>query len=373
MQKFRILQFPVRNTAGGSTQYALNNWEYIDKTRFQFDFATLDGKLDFEEKLTAQDCNVHYIPCSAESDLDRFIAGFNAILDLGYDAVHLHTNYWKSFTVEELAKAKNIPVIIVHSHCAELGGAAANVDREEAIARHNRQKAKFDPALATHFCACSRLAADWLFGPQIPREKIRILANAIDVDRFSYNPHARERCRHKLGLEDSFVVGHVGRFEYQKNHDFLIDVFAEASKQIPNAKLMLIGIGTLFDEVKAKVRRLGLSDKAIFLGKRSDMAELYHAMDLFVLPSRFEGLPISMVEAQCSGLKCYASENIADELKIATYAHYLPLSNEVWSKEIIETAHKSCERRDRSAEVAAAGYSIHEQIKVLERIYSGKE
>ena len=373
MKKFRILQFPVRNTSGGVTEYALNNWKNIDKKRFQFDFATLGGKLDFEEEVTAQGCAVHYVSCSAESDINQFVAEFNAILEAGYDAVHLHTGFWKSFAVEELAKAKKIPVIIIHSHSSELSSATPIVNREEAKALHNMQKEKFDPGLATHFCACSRLAAGWLFGPQIPLEKIQVLPPAIDVDRFSYFPQVREHHRRELGLERNFVIGHVARFAYEKNHDFLIDVFAEVSKQIPNAKLILKGIGALFDEVKSKVQRLGLSDKVLFLVERRDMSKLYQAMDLFVLPSRFEGLPQVMLEAQCSGLKCYASESITDEVKITDLTHFLPLSIDAWSNEIIETAHKNYVRRDRSAEVAAAGYSIKEQIKVLERIYAGDE
>ena len=129
----------------------------------------------------------------------------------------------------------------------------------------------------------------------------------------------------------------------------------------------------MLDEIKEKVQNLSLSDKVLFLGKRSDVAELYQAMDLFVLPSLFEGLPISMLEAQCSGLKCYASENITDEVKITTGVHYLPFSISAWSNEIITTFCDGYERYDRSAEVAAAGFSIKEQIRVIERIYAGED
>ena len=373
MNKIRVLQFPIRNTAGGITQYALKNWEYIDKTNYQFDFATFDNKLDFENELTGQYCKVHYFSCYAEDNIKQFTAELNEILDIGYDAVHLHTSYWKSFIVEEAAKARNIPVIIVHSHNSELGGADSTINREDAIIWHKRQRDNFNESLATHFFACSQNSAKWLFGPQIPKESIKILNNAIDVKKFKYTPRIRMHYRDKLGFHDNYIIGHVGRFEYQKNHEFLINVFYNVSKQIKNARLVLVGIGSNMNEVKEKVHRLGLSEKVQFLGKRADVAELYQAIDLFVLPSLFEGLPISMIEAQCSGLKCLTSDNVTEEVKITDCVKHLPLRSEVWRDEIIKTAISNYERYDQSAEVTAKGFSISDQIKTLERIYAREE
>jgi phosphorylcholine metabolism protein LicD/phosphopantetheinyl transferase (holo-ACP synthase) len=373
MRKFRILQFPVRNTMGGITQYALNNWKHIDKSHFQFDFATIDTKLDCAYELIAQGCEVHYISCYYENNPERFVKEFNAILDRGYDAIHLHTSYWKSFIVEELAIAKNVPIIIVHSHNSDLGGMAASANRKETLKIHNKKKAEFATDLATHFCACSNKAADWLFGEQIPKEKIQILPNAIDVERFAFNPAIREKYRKELVLENDFVIGHVGRFEYQKNHDFLINIFNEVSKIIYNAKLLLIGDGELFDEIKEKVNRLNLADKVLFLGRRTDVSSLYQAMDTFVLTSHFEGLAIVLIEAQCSGATTTTTNVTMPENTITDLIEGLPFDLNLWRDRIVDIANDGFERRDYSEEVTAAGYSIKRQIKILENIYSKGE
>jgi glycosyltransferase involved in cell wall biosynthesis len=372
-KKIRVLQFPVRNTGGGITAYALNNWKYIDKAGFVFDFATCDKHLDFEDELAAQGCGIHYLSCYAEDAPEKFRAEFNAILDEGYDAVHLHTSYWKSFTVEELAAARGVPVVVVHSHNSNLGGLPAKADRKEALAIHEKKKSEFTTELATHFCACSKLAADWLFGPRIPRDRIAVLPNAIDVEKFAFNPDVRRRCRIELGIDGKFVIGHVGRFEYQKNHDFLLDVFAETAKEVPSAVLLSVGVGELFDEIKAKAERLGILDRILFLGKRNDVENLYQAMDAFALTSRFEGLAIVLIEAQCAGLATTTTTTTTmPENVITDNIVGLPFDADAWRKRIARLAKEGYERRDRSAEAAAAGYSIKEQIRRLERIYAGE-
>jgi glycosyltransferase involved in cell wall biosynthesis len=370
-QKIRVLQFPVRNTGGGVTKYALNNWRYIDKSRFVLDFATCDKKLDFEDELVAQGCKVHYLSRYAEQDFDGFCKEFGRILDENYDAIHLHTSFWKSFTVEELAMARGVPVVIVHSHNADLGGLPIDADRDASLALHNKRKSEFDESLATHFCACSRLAADWLFGCQIPRERIQVLPNAIDVEQFAYNPALRRRYREELGIEDKFVIGHVGRFEYQKNHEFLLDVFAEVTKEEPNAVLLSVGTGDLFENIKQKANQLGISNKILFLGKRDDVAHLYQAMDLFALTSRFEGLAIVLIEAQCAGLRTMTTtmpENVITDNIIG-----LPFDVDAWRDEIARVVREGYDRRDRREEVAKAGYSIKEQIHLIERIYGEED
>jgi glycosyltransferase involved in cell wall biosynthesis len=373
-KKIRVLQFPVRNTGGGITKYALNNWKHIDHSRFRFDFATCDKeRLSFEDEAESKGCRVFHISCYAEENYERFCREINAILDNGYDAVHLHTSFWKSFTLEELAVAKKVPVIIVHSHNSDLGGLSAAANREESLELHERKKAEFSTAFATHFCACSRLAADWLFGSQIPRDRIKILPNAIDVEKFAFNPEIRAEYRKTLGVEDKFVVGHIGRFEYQKNHDFLIDVFSEVAKQAANAVLLLIGDGDLMPGIKRKVEKLGLNEKVLFLGKRNDVPELYQAMDTFALTSRFEGLAIVLIEAQCAGLATTTTTTTMPENVITDNIVGLPFDIGAWVDRMVSISKKGYERRDRSGEVAKAGYSIKEQIHRLEGIYAGEE
>jgi len=367
MKKLKILQFPIANTGGGVTQYVLKNWDFIDKSRFQFDFVTLSNSIDFENRIIEQGCKVHHISYSAEKNQEQFILEFNRILDEEYDVIHIHTMSWKSFLVEQIAKKREIPMVIVHSHNTMV--TSSDEDRELAIELHEKQKKLFNSDLATHFCACSNLAADWLFGEQIPRDKIKIMKNAVDVNCFSYNLEVRNAYRSKLGLDDCFVVGNIGRFVYQKNHEMLIDVFKQVYDKVPNARLMLIGTGELEIEIRKKVQQYQLDDKVFFMGKRNDVNCLMMSMDVFVLPSRFEGLPIVLVEAQTSGLKCLTSTQITNEVAITNLIEFIPLQDvREWVQKIIDYS-KGYSRINTDRLITEEGYNIKFQIKELEKLY----
>ncbi len=210
MKKIKVLQFPMANVYGGITQYALQNWRYIDKTRFQFDFATLSkSKLYFENEVTAQGCKVYHISCYAEENEEQFKKEIKAIFKNDYDVVHLHTSYWKSFLVEKLAKEAGISKVIIHAHNSSVLG---EDHRKEDIDHHNQCVMQLDESIATDYWACSRLAAKWLYGDRIPAEKIVIQKNAIDVDRFQFQPEIAQKIRKELEWEDKYIIGHVGRF-----------------------------------------------------------------------------------------------------------------------------------------------------------------
>jgi glycosyltransferase involved in cell wall biosynthesis len=312
---------------------------------------------------------VHYISNHPNDNEGQFIIELNAVLDKGYDAIHLHTPYWTGFIIEEIAKKRGIPVVIVHSHSTKID-IADEEKRNEASKLHEKVKSSFNMNLATHFCACSDVAADWLFGEQISRDKIRVLHNAIDTEKFSFSPCIREKHRTEFHAKDSFLIGFAGRFCYQKNPEMLIDIFINVSKHLPQAKLLLIGIGEMLEKIKERVFNCGLSEKVIFLGYRTNVSDLLQAMDVFLLPSRFEGLPITLVEAQCSGLHCLTSEYVTKETKITPLLEFLPYDTNVWAKRIREIAGSRFIRDDMSNELDKAGYSLKSQIKVLEDIYS---
>jgi glycosyltransferase involved in cell wall biosynthesis len=363
---------PVRNAKGGITQYALRNWEYIDKSRFLFDWVTLDKELSFEPELVRQGCNVHYLSCRQEEDESRFRVEMEAILECGYDAVHLHTSYWRGFLAEELAIDANVPRIIVHAHSTGIDVSDV-LERTRLLDAHNAWKARFNEALATHFTACSSPAAEFLFGAQIPMERVVILKNAIDTGKFAYNAKTRAETRSRMGLDGEFVILQPARMVYQKNHSFMLGVFAEASRQLPNAVLLLAGDGDLRDALVKEAGDLRIANRVRFLGFRDDIQELLQAADLLVMPSLFEGLTIAAIEAQCSGVYCLLSDQMAEETVVSGNAVRLPLDTALWRDAIVLLAREGYERRDRSSEVAAAGYSMKEQVKVLERIYAGED
>jgi len=366
--KIGILQFPIRASYGGITHYAFNNWKHLDKKKFACDFATVSKHLGFEKEITESGAGLHYISCYAEENREQFIEEMRVLLKNGkYDVVHLHTSFWKSFLVEEIALECKIPKIIVHSH-------STHIDIEDDEARlaaetlHEQKKRAFNTSLATDFWACSSLAADWLFGPQIPREHIRVMKNAIDVKRYVYNCEVRDTYRRKLGLDGCFVLGHVGRFCYQKNHEFLLRVFAQVCSKMKNTCLLLAGSGPLEEAVRQQAQQLHISDKVVFLGSRMDVPQLLQAMDVFCLPSRFEGLGIVLVEAQSAGLKCLASDAVPDEAKITENLRFLPLTEEDWVQAALEIA-KGYVRKDMYEEVTEAGYNIVKQVKTVEEFY----
>lgn len=367
MKKIKILQFPIANSYGGITHYALNNWKWMDKNKFQCDFATMSKKLDFADEILETGSKIHYISCYAEENREQFIKEVNQILDEGYDVVHLHTKQWKSFLMEEICLERKVLKIIVHSHSTRCDANDAE-KRELETKEHYRVRELFNENLATDFWACSKSAAEWLFGERIPENKIKIMNNAIETEEFVYKKDVRQRLRKEFGVEDKFVIGNIGRLVYQKNQEFLLDVFAKVAEFRKNVVLMIIGDGELKEKLQLQSQKLGIEEQVMFLGKRSDTNDLYQMLDLFVLTSRFEGLPISMIEAQTAGLRCLCSDTVTREIDITGNVRLLPLVNTVWSKAIGEEV-KEYTRENMYQIITEAGYNNLMQIKRIEREY----
>jgi glycosyltransferase involved in cell wall biosynthesis len=366
--KTKILQMPIRNAKGGITQYALRNWERIDKSRFVFDWVTLDKKLDFEDELTAQGCKVHYLSCRQEENEALFISEMKKILAHGYDAIHLHTSYWRGFLAEELALQAKIPKIIVHAHSTGID-IADPIEREKLLDAHNNWKEKFGTQLATHFVACSVLAANFLFGSQIPKKRIQILRNAIDTEIFKYNEQTRNEMRKKLGVENKFVLLQSGRLEYQKNFAFTLGVFEEYVKQNPDAVLLIAGDGSLRNELEKTAFPLG--EKVKYLGFRNDISALLQAADVFLQPSLFEGFSIASVEAQCSGISWLVSENVPQAaLPLAKAA--LPLVKAAWVDMLSQVAANPSRNIHAAEQLRELGWDLQSQIKILEELYASR-
>lgn len=368
MRRLKLLQFPIASSQGGITQYVLNNWKHIDKERFQFDFATMSKSLPMQEELVLQGCKVFKISCYAEENEEQFIKEFKKILLGGYDVIHLHTKQWKSFCVEQVAKECGIKKIVIHSHSTGIDTQDIKKKEWETI-QHYRLRNKVSKDLGTDFWACSWLAADFLFGSNIPKSDIRILKNGIDVSRFIYNKAVRDKIRKDLNLEDNYIIGHVGRFTYSKNHEFLIELFSHVVAEQSSARLLLVGSGELENFIKSKIEMLNLSDKVIFLGQRLDVNELYQAMDIFTLPSRFEGLSMALIEAQAAGLRCVASDNVPDEAVISNNLKKIPLDISMWKSQVLQWS-AGYYRKDMYNEITQKGYNINTEIKKVEKLYS---
>lgn len=364
----KILQFSVAASMGGHTQYILNHWDQIDKERFRFDFLTFDSELSFEKKLEAQGCNVYHLPCYPQQDVDRFYKAMGEILKNDYDAVHLHTRDWSGFELEEIVQHYCVPQVIIHAHSSGYGRAANREEKIQGQLKHYEMRKRLHVNMATDFLACSEVAAEWLYGEQIPRDRIKIMHNAIDTCKFIFSWEEREKQRKKLGVDGKFVLGSVGRLELVKNHEFMIDVFHEVVKENPESILLLVGDGRQKEQIEAQIKSLDLQEHVKMLGKREDVNLILQAMDVFLLPSLFEGFPIALVEAQTSGLPCIVSDTVTKEETITDLVHYKPLIIEEWV-DSIRHLKKHGERKSMHTEVSQAGYDMKTQVKELERVY----
>lgn len=366
--KIKILQFPIANSKGGITQYVLQNWKFIDKSKFQFDFATMSKQLDFEEDLTKDSCNVFYISCYAEDDEEQFKKEFRNILEQGeYDIVHLHTKQWKSMFVEEIAKEVGVKKVIVHAHSTGID-TIDEQKRNYEIKLHKETLQNVSEHIATDFWACSKDAAKFLFDNKIAQDKIVIMKNAINLEKFRFSEKIRDTYRRELGVgEDEILIGSVGRFAYPKNHEFLLRMFKTLCAERDNYKLVLVGDGDKKQEFIDYVYENSLQNKVIFTGFRKDVNYLLQAMDVFCLSSHFEGLGIVLIEAQAIGITCIASDTITKEVRITDCIDYLPLNEKLWVEKIKELKLK---RRETSNYLIKEGYDIKTQIKKVESFYA---
>lgn len=367
MKKIKVLHMPLVNTKGGVEQYVLKNWQFIDKEKYQFDIITRSVNHNCLEPVCQGGGEIFTYTRSSDEDEQQFRNEMLEILKNGYDVIHLHTSYWKGFLMEELARTAGCPTIIVHAHSTAID-VADDDKREKYLQMHEKYKKLFRPDLADYYLACSKKAGDWIFGEQIPKSSIKIMNNAIDLELYRYNSQIRLEKRKSENLEAKFVIGNVARFSYQKNHDFLLEMMAELRKVIPEMCVLLIGDGPLKEPIEYKARQVGLEDCIRFYGEREDVPELLQAMDAFVLPSRFEGLPITLIEAQAAGLPCIAYEYITDEADITGNVTFLPYDITSWCEKLVQIR-SDFQRKSVNESIKAAGYDIRSQIHVLETLY----
>lgn len=298
-EPIRIAQIIGKWLGGGVESVVMNYYRHLDHDKIQFDFICDDDSTNIPydeiEKLGGK---VILIP--PYQKVFKYQKELRRVLRDGkYKIVHSHINTLSVFPLYA-AKKVGVPVRIAHSH--------STTNKKEWKKNLLKQVLRpFSKKYATNYMCCSELAGRWLFGDKTYDEgKVYLLNNAIDLDKFKYDKKIRDKKRKELGIkEDTIVIGHIGRFVAQKNHTFLIDIFNQFHKKEKNSILLLAGQGPLQEEIKNKVRELGLDDSVRFLGQRNDANELYQAFDVFLLPSLYEGLPVVGVEAQASGLLCF--------------------------------------------------------------------
>jgi len=353
-------------TSGGVGTFLMNYYKDIDRKKIQFDFVSHnETEQSLVEEINRMGGNVYKVTPKSESFVKNIIEMFKMINKKSvHDVIHIHTASTTSFLYLLAAKLAGKRVRIIHSHGTDLEKPKGSF--QHRIHKMLRSLVLF---LATDLFACSKAAGEWMYG-QKNIDKVTVINNAVDAKKFKYNEANVLKIKKRMSLEEKFVIGNIGRFSYPKNHHFMIEIFNEIIKIKPSIVLLLIGDGEAFDEIKQIVRNLGLDNYVQFLGIRKDIPELLQAMDVFLLPSRFEGLPVVLIEAQASGIKIFATDTITKEVEITDLVTWLPIneSPEYWAKKIIEQSN-NLERKNTYQQIVDSGYDIKSNAKWLEKFY----
>lgn len=358
----RVLQILGIVANGGVEAVIMNYYRNIDKTKIQFDFVVhSDADKNYINEVLAMGAKVYKITPYTKNIFKFMYEIYHIIKSNQYQIVHSNMNALSGFALlpAYLAGAK---VRILHNHTTD--------SKEEKLrSLIKRMLRPFTKLFANQYCACSKLAAEWMYGKNaVIKGKVTIINNAIDFKKFKFNKETRERLRKEIGLEDCFIIGHVGRFMKQKNHEFLIEIFNELLKQKQNAKLLLIGDGKLKLQIEEKVKNLGIEKAVIFLGNRNDVADLYNAMDVFVFPSFYEGLGMVVIEAQVNSLPVVTSDAVPEEAKITKNIRFLNLqqTKTEWCDAILNSKRKEVVNNENSL---LKNFDIKNESKKLEELY----
>lgn len=325
MEKINVLVLvPNLFVANGVSSFVMNYLQNIEHERVQIDIASYKkGASVYNVKVNMAGGNLYFLP--SIKNLPAHIKACNKILSEGhYDIIHDNTLHI-SIPMMWCAKRSGISARILHSHNSKMGETATKELRNKMLLPILR-------ALATDYAACSQLAGRAMFG----RRDFTVIPNVIQAEKYKFDSAARERIRKKMNVTDKYVVGTVGRLAEQKNPFFAIDVFACLLERCPNAEYWWAGNGPLQDRVETYVEEKGLSEHVKFLGSRDDVLELYQGMDAFFLPSLFEGLPLTGVEAQAMGLPMVVSDTVTDEMVYTDLVDYIGLDApvEVWAERL---------------------------------------
>lgn len=365
-KQIKVCQVLHGIVGGGSEQVVLNYCSRMSDIHFDLLYQ-YEPNPQILERFNEAGINCIQIPDKVHHPIKHLWSIFRIFRNGHYDVVHSHLDWFLNAYVMFLAWLAGVPKRIAHHHQAYgcHSGLRAGISFKEILFALLRIPNKM---FATHWLACGKAAAENGWGKKtVANGNVTILPNAIDPERFKFDFVVRKRIREQYGItEDDFVVGHVGRFFPQKNHAFLIDVFAELCKTRPNCKLLMLGDGPLQIEIQRKVESLGLSNKVVFAGLQKDPAPFYSAMDVFCFPSLWEGLPLTLVEAQYNGLPIVASKRVTEETCISTLFKRLDIENiRVWAELMKTTPIRSLEE----SVILNGKFDINQNLDKLENLY----
>ncbi len=333
----RLLCIVGAMNAGGAETFLMKLYRAIDKTKYQMDFCVNVSENFYAKEIEALGGKIHIIPSKSESFV-KFKKALTALIkENGYKSVLRVSSNGMGFMDIKIAKKAGAEVLAVRSSNSSDG------DGLKTAIAHKLGRFLYGKYVNVKI-APSDLAAKYTFGEKAYQNgEVHILHNAIDLSFFCYTQDGRAEIRKEFSISEKDVLfGHIGRLNQQKNHSFLLDVFKDILSKTPNAKLMLVGKGELEEEIKEKAKALGIDERILFTGVRTDIPKLLSAMDCFVFPSFYEGMPNTIIEAQSTGLPCIIADTITREANITDLVEYLPLDagSQMWAKKCIEASEK---------------------------------
>ena len=362
----RVLHYIGSLQIGGSQALVMEWYRKIDRTKMQFDFVTFPeerkGSYDEVERMGGR---VFVCPRYSGFNHFEFVKWWSDFLEEHPEYRIVHGHIYSCASIYMPVVKKHGRIAIAHSHSTSNGKGFASVVKAvlQLPIRH----------IANYMFSCSDLAGIWLYGKKaVKKPNYRMIPNCVDCRRFAFSEEIREDVRKELGIgEKAFVVGHVGRFHESKNHEFLVRVFVEILKQRPDAMLLLVGDGDLLEPTKTLCGELGITDHVIFTGAQLEPDRYYQAMDLFLFPSVWEGLPVSVVEAQANGLPCLLSDTITKDVWLTDLVTYETLEKDAkhWAGEAVKFAGKTREPIGGNELEKLKGFDSNQVVADLQEFY----
>lgn len=355
----RVLVYGMTSNNGGMEAYVMNYFSHFNTDKLVFDFVTDYETIAWKEEIEKLGGKVFYIPSRRKSLKSHMSSLRKIIKENDYSVVYF--NLLSASGVFSVLAAHSVKGVktVVHSHNDNVG----NIKVHKILR-------PFLNMVTDYRLACSDEAGKFMFGDKSFNDgKIKVINNAIDTDKYKFSDEKSQKIRKELSLGDNFVIGHVGRMCFQKNSEFIIDIFNEVLKKKKDSVLLYVGDGEDRPLVEAAIKKYGIENNVVLTGMRNDVPDLYSAMDTFLLPSRFEGLAVVAVEAQTAGLPCFASTNVNPHTKLVDSFNFISLDEpaEKWADKILLSV--GTERNRDVKEIAAKGFDINSEVEKLEKFF----
>ena len=366
-RRLRVLQVGMTRNLGGIETYLIEQFRHLDKSKIDYDFVNITGEYSicYEDEILASGSKIFKVVSRHKNPFLHYWQWFNILLQNKgvYDVIVLNTNSLEYVFPLVLGKIFGIPVRVIHSH-------NSGFENKQGLARRllvgmNKKLLAWSANLRF---ACSQFAGQWMFKDN----PYHVIYNAIDIHKYDADLIVREETRNALGLHTELTLLHVGRFSYQKNHSFLLDIFKEVHAIQPDSVLLLVGDTTeeseFLTEVKRKIKAYGLENVVRLLGRRDDVNKIMQAADVLVMPSFFEGLTVVGIEAQASDLPLLLSDTVTKELGLLPSTQFISLEAgpTAWAEAIVNS--KQHNRQSRYEELKAAGYDIGNETERVEKL-----